>query len=101
MGSFNSISSAFFSTSSGVSMCNNVLEEGSQTMGNVAGNGPHSSGNDPFSGGFEKCQQVVTSKLSERASTRNLFNNWLRGRDGGGMKSHGTTTKSSGIRLEN
>ena len=101
MGSFNSISSAFLSKLSGVSICNNVLEDGSQTIGNVAGKGPHSSGKDPFSGGCEECQQVVASKLSERESTRNLFNKWLRGRDGGGMKSHGTTTKSSGIRLEN
>ena len=81
MGSFNSISSAFLSTSSEVSMCNNVLEEGSQTIGNVTGKGPHSSGKDPFSGVCEECQQVVASNLSERASTRNLFSKWLRGRD--------------------
>jgi hypothetical protein len=98
---FNSISSAFLSTSSGVSICNNVLEEGSQTIGSVAGKGPHSSGKEPFSGGCDEYQQVVARELSERASTRNLFNKWLRGRDGGGMKSQGTTTKSSGIRLEN
>ena len=45
-------------------------------------------------------QQVMTTWSLDDASTRNLLSNKERGRDGGGMKSHGTSTKSSEMREE-
>lgn len=98
---FNSISSEFLSASSGVSTCKSVPVVGSQTIGNGTGGGPHSSMNEPFSGVDEVNQKDVARESSARESTRNLLSRALSGTDGEGMISHGTITKSSGMRLEN
>lgn len=69
-------------------------------MGIGLGSGPHSSGKAPFSGVWLAIQQVVAIEPSDIASARNLLRSMLRGRVRGGIKSQGTRTKSSGMRLE-
>lgn len=94
------ISSAFCSWSSGVSICRSVPEGSSHTteVGGICG--PHSSGNASFAGLCASNQQVVAIDPSEIASTRNLLRSRLSGRESGGIKSQGTRIKSSFILLE-
>jgi len=82
-------------------MCSNVPDDGSQTRGKLLGKGPHSSKLAPFSTAWLRYQQVVANDPSESVSTRNLFRRELSGSVDGGMKSQGTTTKSSVMRFEN
>lgn len=62
--------------------------------------GPHSSGNASFACFCASNQQVVAIDPSATASTRNLSSSRLSGREEGGIKSHGTSIKSSFILLE-
>jgi hypothetical protein len=81
-------------------MYRSVPEDSSHTMEAGGICGPHSSGNASFAGFCASNQQVVAIDPSETASTRNLLSSKLRGREGGGMKSQGTSIKSSFILLE-
>jgi hypothetical protein len=62
--------------------------------------GPHSSGVAPLSIPWVFNQQDVTTVTSTLDSIRYLFNIEVRDKSSGGMKSHGSITKSRSMRLE-
>jgi hypothetical protein len=85
---------------SGVSMYNSVPLDSSQTIDIGEASGPHWSEVVSFSGRRVENQHEVAMDPLEIASVRNLFRIILRGKDEGGMKSQGSRTKSSKMRLE-
>ena len=94
-----SISSAFLSTSSGVSIYNSVPVGLSHTMGTEAGSRPHSSVVVFLSGFRASKKHAVAIEPSYVDSVRNLSNTRESGNVFEGMKSQGRRTKSCLIRF--
>ena len=82
-------------------MFNSVPLDSSHTMDVDGVSGPHSSRVASFPGRWLANQHAVAIDPSDIESVLNLFSSALRSREGGGMKSHGSRTKSSRMRLEN